>query len=31
MSGSLTLDEINVGFDRLHAGSVVRQIVRFDV
>ncbi len=30
MSGSLTLDEINVGFDRLHAGSVVRQIVRFD-
>ncbi len=30
MSGSLTLDEINAGFDRLHAGSVVRQIVRFD-
>ena len=30
MSGSLTLDEINLGFDRLHAGSVVRQIVRFE-
>ncbi len=29
LSGSLTLDEINVGFDRLQAGSVVRQIVRF--
>ncbi len=30
MSGSLSLDEINVGFDRLQAGSVVRQIIRFD-
>ena len=30
MSGSLTLDEINVGFDRLRAGRVVRQIIRFD-
>ncbi len=30
MSGSLSLDEINVGFDRLQAGSVVRQIIRFE-
>ena len=30
MSGSLALDEINEGFDRLAQGTVVRQIVRFD-
>lgn len=27
MSGTLPLDEINVGFDRLHEGKVVRQVV----
>ena len=27
MSGSLSLDEINLGFDRLHDGSAIRQIV----
>ena len=26
MSGTLTLDEINVGFDRLHDGSAIRQV-----
>jgi len=30
MSGSIPLDQINEGFDRLHAGEVVRLIVRFD-
>ncbi|MFD1788322.1 zinc-dependent alcohol dehydrogenase family protein [Sphingomonas floccifaciens] len=30
VSGYLTLDEINAGFDALHAGRAVRQIVRFD-
>jgi alcohol dehydrogenase len=28
MSGHLALDEINAGFDRLHEGKVVRQVVR---
>ena len=27
MSGTLTLDEINLGFDRLHDGTAIRQIV----
>jgi len=30
MSGRIPLDQINEGFDRLHAGQVVRQIVTFD-
>lgn len=30
VSGTLALDEINVGFDRLANGSVVRQLVTFD-
>lgn len=30
ISATLTPDEINQGFDRLEAGEVVRQIVRFD-
>ncbi|MES2337401.1 MAG: zinc-dependent alcohol dehydrogenase family protein [Pseudomonadota bacterium] len=30
VSGYLTLDDINAGFDALHAGRAVRQIVRFD-
>ncbi|MEH3159212.1 MAG: zinc-dependent alcohol dehydrogenase family protein [Sphingomonas taxi] len=30
VSGYLTLAEINAGFDELHAGRAVRQIVRFD-
>ena len=29
MSGRLGLDDINLGFDRLHAGEAVRQIVVF--
>lgn len=29
MSGSLGLDEINLGFDRLHRGEVVRQLITF--
>ena len=29
MSGRLRLDEINLGFDRLHAGKAVRQVVVF--
>jgi alcohol dehydrogenase len=29
MSGKLTLDEINEGFDRLHAGKAVRQVIVF--
>jgi alcohol dehydrogenase len=29
MSGRLRLDEINVGFDRLHEGKAVRQVVVF--
>ena len=29
LSGSLTLDEINEGFDRLHEGHAVRQVVVF--
>jgi alcohol dehydrogenase len=29
MSGKLTLDEINVGFDRLHEGKAVRQVIEF--
>jgi alcohol dehydrogenase len=29
MSGRLKLEEINIGFDRLHEGEVVRQIVTF--
>lgn len=30
VSGFLTLDRINEGFDALHAGQAVRQIIRFD-
>jgi alcohol dehydrogenase len=30
MSEHLTLDEINIGFDRLHEGKTVRQVVVFD-
>jgi len=30
VSGYLRLDEINAGFDALHAGRAVRQIIRFD-
>jgi alcohol dehydrogenase len=30
LSGTLALDEINEGFDRLASGAAVRQIVRFD-
>ena len=30
MSGRLRLDEINVGFDRLHEGKAVRQVIVFD-
>jgi alcohol dehydrogenase len=30
VSGYLTLDQINEGFDALHAGIAVRQIIRFD-
>ena len=29
MSGTLRLDEINEGFDRLHEGRAVRQVIRF--
>jgi alcohol dehydrogenase len=29
MSGRLKLDEINIGFDRLHEGKAVRQVVVF--
>ena len=29
MSGRLKLEEINVGFDRLHEGKAVRQVVVF--
>jgi len=29
MSGSIPLDQINAGFDRLQAGTVVRQIITF--
>jgi alcohol dehydrogenase len=29
MSGRLTLEEINEGFDRLHDGKAVRQVVVF--
>lgn len=29
MTGRLTLDEINLGFDRLHDGTAVRQVVTF--
>lgn len=28
MSGRLSLDEINLGFDRLHEGKAIRQVVR---
>jgi len=31
VSGYLTLDDINIGFDELHAGRAVRQIIRFDI
>jgi len=31
VSGYLTLDQINSGFDELHAGRAVRQIIRFDM
>jgi len=30
MSGRLTLDQVNEGFDRLHAGEAVRQVIVFD-
>ena len=30
MSGHLKLDEINTGFDRLHEGKAVRQVIAFD-
>ena len=30
VSGYLTLDRINAGFDELHSGRAVRQIIRFD-
>lgn len=29
MSGKLTLDQINEGFDRLHEGKAVRQVIEF--
>ena len=29
LSGRLALDEINVGFDRLHDGTAIRQVVTF--
>lgn len=29
LSGTLSLDEINLGFDRLHDGSAVRQVILF--
>jgi len=29
MSSRLKLDEINIGFDRLHEGKAVRQVVVF--
>ena len=28
MTGDLTLDEINEGFDRLHEGTAIRQVVK---
>ncbi len=31
MSGLITLDDINEGFDRLHHGEVVRLVVGFDL
>lgn len=31
VSGYLTLDQINSGFDELHAGRAVRQIIRFEM
>lgn len=30
LSGTLRLDDINEGFDRLAQGSVIRQVIRFD-
>ena len=30
MSGTLALEEINEGFDRLHEGKAVRQVIVFD-
>jgi len=30
LTGRLRLDEINEGFDRLHSGEAVRQVVVFD-
>ena len=29
MSGKLKLEEINEGFDRLHEGKAVRQVIEF--
>jgi Zn-dependent alcohol dehydrogenase len=29
MSGRLALEEINAGFDRLHEGKAVRQVIGF--
>ncbi|WP_243726151.1 hypothetical protein [Actinomadura rubrisoli] len=29
LSGRLPLDEINAGFDRLHTGEAVRQVITF--
>jgi alcohol dehydrogenase len=31
LTGTLPLDQINLGFDRLHAGSAIRQIIEFDL
>ena len=30
LSGTISLDDINAGFDRLHDGSIARLVVRFD-
>ena len=30
MSGRLKLEDINEGFDRLHSGEAVRQVIVFD-
>ena len=30
MTGKLSLDEINEGFDMLHEGKAVRQVIVFD-
>ena len=30
MSGKLKLEQINEGFDRLHEGKAVRQVIEFE-